>query len=126
MSEQEEDLNAFNSWDCFGATLMLGITPAVIHLATTREFVDSDFVYDIAGTIIYAIVGVVVSLIVLAVALITRWKMLGKIINWLGMALTICYISYVVNFWMTTCSDLSSIRSPQPASQTTKAATEGS
>ena len=96
---------------------MLGLTPAVIHLATTRTFDGKDFIYDTQGTIIYAIIGVVVSLIIFAVALITRWKMLGKIINWLGMAFTICFACYMVNFWLTTCSDISKLRTTQPAAQ---------
>lgn len=123
MSEQEEDMNAFNSWDCFGATLMLGLTPAVIHLATTRTQVGQKFVYDEAGTIMIALVGLIVALVVLAVALITRWKLLSKIINGLGLALTICYTAYMVNFWFVTCSEPPGNKSLSPeANQAMQAA----
>ena len=61
--------------------------------------------YDEAGTIMIALVGLIVALVVLAVALITRWKVLSKIINGLGLALTICYTAYMVNFWYISCSE---------------------
>ncbi len=98
MSKHEEDLNAFNGWDCFGATLMLGITPAVIHFATTEP-------HDQTGAIFLALGGVLVSLVVLAVALITRWHFLSKIINWAGMGLTVYFILHMVFFWSTSCSN---------------------
>ena len=123
MSEQEEDKNAFSSRDCFGATLMLGLTPAVIHFATSRTQEGQKFVYDEAGTIMIAVVGIIVALVVFAVALITRWKFLSKIINGLGLGLTICYIAYMVNFWFVTCSESPGSKSLSPeANQALQAA----
>ena len=98
MSEQEEDMNAFNSWDCFGATLMLGITPAIIHFATSDP-------HDLTGAIFLSLGGVLVSLVVLAIALITRWRFLSKIINWAGIGLTVYFIMHMVFFWATSCTD---------------------
>lgn len=98
MSEQQEDLNAFNGWDCFGATLMLGIVPGVICYATTDP-------HDVKGAIAYCVMGLLISLVVLAVALITRWRILGKIINSAGTILTAVYIIYMASFWVTSCSD---------------------
>ena len=98
MSEHEEDMNAFNGWDCFGATLMLGITPAVIHFATTEP-------HDDKGAVLLAVGGVIISLVVLAVALITRWRFLSKLINGAGIALTIFFICQMTFFWVNSCSE---------------------
>ena len=97
MSEHEEDMNAFNGWDCFGATLMLGIAPAVIHFATTEP-------HDEKGAVLLGIGGVIVSLVVLAVALITRWRFLSKLINHAGLALTIFFIFQMTFFWVNSCT----------------------
>jgi uncharacterized membrane protein YczE len=97
MSDEQEDLNAFKSWDCFGASLMLGVVPGIIHYATTTP-------HDEIGAIFMSIVGVLISFVVLAVALITRWRIIGVIINWVGTVLTIVFIGYMVLFWSKSCS----------------------
>ncbi len=104
MSDEQEDLNAFNAWDCFGATLMLGVTPGIIHFATTEP-------HDKAGAIGIGVVGVVIALIVLGVALITRWRLLGKIINIAGTGITIYFIIHMTLFWVTSCEKFARERS---------------
>lgn len=98
MSEQQEDMSAFNSWDCFGATLMLGVTPGIICYATTDP-------HDVTRAAWLCVLGVIIALVVLAVALITRWRMLGTIINGAGTCITVFYIIYVAAFWFNGCSD---------------------
>lgn len=108
MSEQQEDLNAFNSWDCFGATLMLGIVPGVIHYATTDP-------HDEMGAALMCVVGVIISVVVLAIALITRWRIIGTIVNWAGGAITIMFIIYMTLFWVESCSESAEKALPDPA-----------
>lgn len=98
MSDKQEDMSAFNSWDCFGAALMLGITPGIICYATTEP-------HDVAQAAWLCVLGVLISLVVLAVALITRWRLLGSIVNMVGGCLTAFYIIYVVSFWINACNE---------------------
>lgn len=86
---------------------MIGLTPAIIHLATTRSFDGKEFTYDMAGTILYAAMGFTISLAIYIVALITRWKHLSEVINWLYTGISICYICYMVSFWISPNSDSS-------------------
>ena len=76
---------------------MLGIVPGIIHYATTTP-------HDEIGALFMSIVGVLISFVVLAVALITRWRIIGVIINWVGTVLTIVFIGYMVLFWSKSCS----------------------
>ena len=94
MNSGQDDINAFNSWDCFGATLMLAAVPAAMNYVFTEE-------HEIGSTIGIMAIGLIIALVVLAVALITRWKLLSKIINGLGLALTICYTAYTVGCILT-------------------------
>ncbi len=98
MSDTQEDMSAFSSWDCFGATLMLGVTPGIICYATTEP-------HDVAQAAWLCVLGVLIALVVLAVALITRWRFLGTIVNWVGTCLTAFYIIYVAAFWFNSCSE---------------------
>lgn len=90
-SEPEEINNDFNSWDCFGASLMLGITPAILN------FVFND--KDIMSTALLAGGGIIVAGAVLLLSLITRWKLIGVLVNFFGWVLTIVYISIAVYMW---------------------------
>lgn len=91
MSDEQEDFNAFNSWDCFGATLMLGITPAILN------FVFND--KDILSTVVLAGIGGAVALVVLLLSLITRWRIIGVFVNYAGAVLTALYIAFAVYMW---------------------------
>lgn len=110
MSDEQEDMNAFNSWDCFGATLMLGMVPGIIHFATTEP-------YDVAGAAVYCGIGVLVALVVLAVALITRWRFLGTLVNTAGTILTAVFIIYITLFWTESCTEYSQKQKEVPAQQ---------
>lgn len=90
-SEPEEINNDFNSWDCFGASLMLGITPAILN------FVFND--KDIVSTVILAGIGVLAAFAVLILSLVTRWRLIGLLVNFVGWVLTIIYIAFAVYMW---------------------------
>lgn len=92
MSSEPEDFNAFNHWDCLGASLMLGIVPAILN------FVFND--KDIISTVFLAGAGIAVAVLVFLVAWITRWRIVGVIVNWVGTALTVLYISIAVYLWI--------------------------
>lgn len=113
MSNEQEDMNAFNSWDCFGATLMLGVVPGIIHFATTEP-------HDVTGAAVYCGIGVLIALVVLAVALITRWRFLGAIVNAAGTILTVVFIMYITLFWTESCTEYSRKQSELPALQQQK------
>lgn len=104
--EPEEINNDFNSWDCFGASLMLGITPAILN------FVFND--KDIVSTALLASVGIIVAGIVLLVSLITRWKLIGVLVNFFGWVLTIVYISIAVYMW---CPSAEEVPPAEPEAQ---------
>lgn len=93
MNEEQEDFNAFNSWDCFGATLMLALVPAVMNFVFTDP-------HEVGSTVAIGVTGLLISLAVLALALITRWRIIGKIVNLAGCILTPVYIVIAVcAFW---------------------------
>ena len=93
MSRQAEDYNAFNSWDSFGASLMLGIVPAIMNYVFTDP-------HDEYGSIFIALLAVLISLGILAVSLITRWRIIGTIINMAGCILTPLYVAIAAYCWM--------------------------
>lgn len=110
MGDEQEDMNAFNSWDCFGATLMLGVVPGIIHYATTEP-------RDAIGAAVCCAIGVLVALVVLAVALITRWHFLGKLINMAGNILTLAFILYITLFWVKACNEYEAEHNAAPTMQ---------
>lgn len=90
-SEPEEINNDFNSWDCFGASLMLGITPAILN------FVFND--KEIVSTVILAGVGFLAACVVWLLAVVTRWRLIGVLVNFFGWVLTCLYIGIAVYMW---------------------------
>lgn len=87
----EEEFNAFDSLDCGGAVLMLGIVPAVMG-----------YVFDEHNIVLAATLGGIAVLLALAVyllALLTRWRLIGQIVGLAGSILTPCYIAAAVYFW---------------------------
>lgn len=93
MNEGKDDINAFNSWDCFGVTLMLAAVPAAMNYVFTEE-------HEIGSTIGIFAVGFVIALVVLAVSLITRWRIIGTIVNTVGCILTPVYVVITIcAFW---------------------------
>lgn len=114
--DSEEINNDFNSWDCFGATLMLGITPAVLN------FVFND--KDIVSTIAWAAGGFLVALVVWLFAALTRWRIIGEIVNWAGCFLTVAYITFAVIMWWPSGEEEQSAEAAQPTLQSEAAAPE--
>ncbi len=87
----EEEFNAFDSLDCGGAVLMLGIVPAVMG-----------YVFDDHNVLLAATLGGVAFLLAVAVyllALLTRWRMISYIVGLVGGVLTPCYVAAAVYFW---------------------------
>ena len=128
MSEQPEDLNAFNSWDNFGATLMLGLVPVVLYYVFTKD--TGIFTADNAVPVeekepdkmlmAFMVLGsVLVSLAVLGLSLLTRWRIIGRMINLAGTVLTPVYVIITVCHWLPD----SEPATPAPQQETTQPAT---
>ena len=98
MNEERENINDFNSWDSFGATLMLAMVPAVMHFVFTKPD-KPDEPHDIGITITIAVVGILISLAVLAVSLVTRWRIIGSMVNLAGNILTPVYVVIAICAW---------------------------
>lgn len=92
MSRQVVDYNAFNSWDSFGASFMLGIVPAIMNYVFTEP-------HDIAGSIFIAVVAVLISVVILGLSLVTRWAIIGTLVNLAGNILTPLYVGIAVYYW---------------------------
>lgn len=91
MSEPQEDFNAFNSWDCFGASLMLGMTPALLNYVFNN--------HEIVSSVFLAAMGVAVAVGVLLVSLVTRRRLVGYVVNTAGWVLTLVYIGIAAYCW---------------------------
>ncbi len=112
MSEPQKDYNAFNSWDSFGATLMLGAVPAVMYEVFTKaDGAEADHTV----TVLIVVAAVLISLVVLAVSLITRWRIIGTLVNLAGATLTPVYIAIAICAWL---PEDESEAPPQPAAET--------
>lgn len=91
-NEPQTDLNQFNSWDCFGATLMLTVVPAIMYYVFSPE-------HEIGTTIFIASIGVAISVFVLVLALVTRWRFIGTMVNFLGTVLAHVYVVIAICAW---------------------------
>ena len=91
MSEEPEDYNAFGKWDAVGAAAMLGIVPAVFH------FIFND--HDIPGTISWAIISPIAAAGVYLLGFVMDGKAVGRIVNLVGMVLTVIYIIIGYFLW---------------------------
>ena len=95
MAEEPEDLNAFDSEDCFGAVLMLGIVPVVLNYVFNKE--------QMGLTIMLGVLAGALAVAVYLLAKLTGWKMVGRIVNLIGCILVPVYIVVAVMLW---CSPL--------------------
>lgn len=94
MSSEPENLNDFDATDCGLAALMLGVVPAIIH------FVFCGGMDTLVTTGLLGVVGVFVAIAVWVVAVITRSRVVGILVNWAGCILTPLYIAVTVYLWM--------------------------
>lgn len=92
MSEDAEDLNEFNSWDILGAMLMITMVPAIMNFVFNGQ--------DVLGSAVIGGVGVLLSLAVFGLSLLTHWSIISRIVNLLGTVLTILYIALAVYLWV--------------------------
>ncbi len=94
MSSEPENLNDFDATDCGLATLMLGVVPAIIH------FVFCGGTDTLVTTGLLGLGGVFVAIAVWVVAVVTRSRVVGILVNWAGCVLTPLYIAVTVYLWM--------------------------
>lgn len=92
MSEDAEDLNEFDSWDVLGAMLMITLVPAIMNYVFNEQ--------DAVGSAVIAGVGVLVSLAVFGLSLLTSWRIISKVVNMLGAVLTVLYVVFAVYCWV--------------------------
>lgn len=111
MSEQAEDLNTFSCWDNFGATLMLGLVPAAMCYVFDDE-------HKISTLVTIGLFSLLISVVVLALSLITRWRIIGAIVNLAGAILTPVYVGIAVYAWWPE----DETEMPEPATQQETAA----
>ncbi|MBQ8900077.1 MAG: hypothetical protein IJY72_03895 [Akkermansia sp.] len=112
MPEEPEDYNAFGKWDAVGAAAMLGVFPAVLN------FIFND--HDIPGTISLMSISVIAGLLV-------DGKFLGRIVNYVGIALTPIYAIIAYFMWDEATDKLfptEETQQVQPANQTGGEATQ--
>lgn len=92
MSAESEDLNEFNCWDTLGAMLMLTMVPAIMNFVFNEK--------DVVGSAVIAGIGVLISVVVFGLALLTRWRIISRIVNLMGCVLTTLYIALSVYLWV--------------------------
>lgn len=109
MSDEAEDLNEFNSWDTLGAMLMLTMVPAIMNYVFNEQ--------DVVGSAVIAGIGVVISVTVFGLALLTRWRLISRVVNLLGCVLTTLYIALSVYFWVWGGDDEETASSETPTVQ---------
>ncbi len=119
MPEEPEDYNAFGKWDAVGAAAMLGVFPAVLN------FIFND--HDIPGTISLMSISVIAGLAVYIAGLVVDGKFLGRIVNYVGWALTPIYAIIAFFMWKEATDKLfpteGTPQQVQPAEQEEKGAT---
>ncbi len=104
MSEEPEDYNAFGKWDAVGAAAMLGIFPAVLN------FIFND--HDIAGTLSWSSVSVIAALAVYLLGIVVPERSLGRIVNLVGVVLTVVYGIIAYYMWSESVAELFPVEEP--------------
>ena len=89
----DEDFNEFNSWDCGGAATMLAGVPAVLY------YVFSD--HDKLGSAMLVGIAVGVGLVVFLLAHFTNSRVVGRLVQIVGIALCVVYWGYAFHMWAT-------------------------
>lgn len=88
---EEEDFNTFDSHDCGGAVLMLGIVPAVM------AYVFDD--HNVVLAALFAGIAVVIAAAVWGLSLITHWRIIPRLVSLAGAVLTPLYVALAVYLW---------------------------
>ncbi len=96
MSEEPEDYNAFGKWDAVGAAALLGVFPAALNFVFNN--------HDISGSLI--MIPVVAAVGVYLAGLVVDGKVLGRIVNYTGIALTVVYAIIAWYMWRETVEEL--------------------
>lgn len=102
-------MNEFNSWDTLGAMLMLTMVPAIMNYVFNEQ--------DVVGSAVIAGIGVVISVAVFLLALLTRWRIISRVVNLLGCVLTTLYIALSVYLWVWGGDDAETVSSEPPTVQ---------
>ena len=89
----DEDFNEFNSWDSGGAAFMLAVVPAVMY------YVFSD--HDRLGTVMLLGIAVGAGLLVFLVAHFTHSRIVGRLMQVVGISLCVVYWLYAFHLWAT-------------------------
>lgn len=71
---------------------MLTVVPAIMYYVFSPE-------HEIGTTIFIASIGVAISVFVLVLALVTRWRFIGTMVNFLGTVLAHVYVVIAICAW---------------------------
>lgn len=105
----DEDFNEFNSWDSGGAACMLAAVPAIMY------YVFSD--HDLIGTATLMGIAAGVGLLVFLLAHFTRSRIIGRLVQLIGVVVCVFYWGYAFHLWAThnRLSLPEPVEEPQPA-----------
>lgn len=90
--EEPEDFNQFNSADCGGAVLMLGIVPAVMCFVFSEP---TNYVL----TVFIGVLALLAALVVWGLAAVTKWRLIPVLVNLAGCVLAPFYVAIAVYLW---------------------------
>lgn len=98
MAEEQQDLNEFKRWDAVGATAFLAIVPAVMYWI----FVGHDIITAVS---LGGFAGVA-TLVVLILTFIFPERIIGRIVNKIGVLMAPLYLLLAIwLFWTKWCAE---------------------
>ena len=89
----EDDFNEFNSWDCGGAAIMLGMVPVVMYYVFSN--------HDLMGCVMLAGIALGAGLVVFLLAHFTRSRVVGRLMQLVGTILCVIFWGYAFHMWAT-------------------------
>lgn len=89
----DEDFNEFNSWDSGGAAGLIAAVPAVMY------YVFSE--HDLKGTGVLLAMAAGAAVLVFLVAHFTRSRVVGRLVQLVGVVLCVAYWGYAFHMWAT-------------------------
>ncbi len=96
MAEEPEDLNAFTGEDSAGAVFMLALVPVALNYIFNRSAMGL--------TITLGVFAALLALAVYAFARLTKWSIIGRVVNLLGCILVPVYIVVAIMLWTSPCA----------------------